>query len=262
MKKKKGKGIAMTFFSLGFVALFVAGIYVYTQKQIEPTVVYEYARDIPVNTQIEESDLKAVNVPASAVKDSMELELENIIGKYNSTKVFNGEYVMTANLEEKENVDPFESIDLSKLRQITIPANYVDALGGDVQRGDRIDLIYVGNESKDGKDFSYAKTIMKNVLVYATNTDDGYRYINQTQNIQGQVYDGGEDISANTETGGLGSVTLAVTLEQAEELSSRMQTGEVQIIGRFNDSEDYDTSGYINGDYEKVFSGSGNAETN
>lgn len=262
MKNKKGKGIAMTVLSLGFALLFVGGIYLYTQKQIEPTTVYEFAREMPVNTQIQEGDLRAVNVPASAINQTMELDKEKIVGKYNNTKVFNGEYVMTNNLVEKEEVDPFESMDLTKLRQITIPANYVDTLGGDIQRGDKIDLIYVGAESKDGKNFTYSRTIMTGVLVYATNTDDGYRYINQTQNIKGQVYDGGEDINGTGETGGLGTVTLAVTLEQAEEISSRMATGDIQIVGRFLESEDYDTSGYINGDYEKVFSGSGSAETN
>src|SRR5690625_54126 len=178
MKKKRGKGIAMTFFSFGFVVLFVAGVYLYTQNQIDPTVAYEFAREIPVNTQIERSDLKPVNIPSSAVNESMALDIDEIVGKYNNARVFPGQYVHRSNLVEGEEVDPFESIDLSKLRKVTIPANYVDALGGDIQRGDRVDLIYVGSENKDGKAFSYSRTVMNNVLVYATNTDDGFRYVN------------------------------------------------------------------------------------
>lgn len=260
--KKKGKGIAMTFFTGGFVALFVGGIYVYTQNQIEPVTAYEFSRDIPVNTKIEKSDLRSVSIPQSAVKENMILNPKEILGKYNNTKVYNGEYVIKSNLVEKEDVDPFESIDLTKLRMITIPADYASALGGDIQRGDRIDLIYVGEANKGEKDFTYAKTIMKDVLVYATNTDDGYKYVNQAENIKGQVYEGGEDIDTTGETGGLGSITLAVTLNQAEEIASRMKTGSIQIVGRFNESQDYDTAGYVNGDYEKIFSGAGNAETN
>lgn len=262
MKSKKGKGIAMTFFTLGFVVLFVAGVYLYTNKQIEPVTTYEFARDIPVNSKIEASDLRSVETPRSAVKDNMVLDPNEIVGKYNNTKVFDGEVVIKEKLVEKEEIDPFESIDLTKLRQITIPANYESALGGDVKPGDRIDLIYVGQESKNDKNFTYAKTIMTDVLVYATNTDDGYKYINKSQSIKGEVYEGGQDIDNTGETGGLGSITLAVTLQQAEEIASRMKTGEVQIVGRFAESQDYETTGYVNGDYEKIFSGTGNAETN
>ena len=260
--KKKGKGIAMMFFTGGFTLLFVGGIYLYTQKQIEPVTAYEFTRDIPVNTKLEKSDLRPVEVPKSAIKDSMILNPDEVVGMYNNTKVFEGEFVIKKNLVEKEDVDPFESMDLTKLRLITIPANYVSALGGDIKRGDRIDLIYVGQESKGEKDFTYAKTIMTDIPVYATNTDDGYRYVNKAHSVKGQSYEGGEDIDTTGETGGLGSITLAVTLQQAEEIASRMSTGEIQIVGRFAESQDYETAGFVNGDYEKVFAGEGNAETN
>lgn len=257
---KKGKGIAMTFFTGGFVALFVGGIYVYTQEQIKPTKVYEFARDIPVNTKIETSDLREVSIPKSALKDNMVLEKEEIVGKYNNTQVYEGEFVVKKNLVNKEDIDPFESMDLSKYRMITIPADYISALGGDIKRGDRIDLIFVGHANKNNKQFSYAKTVMSNILVYSTNTDDGYKYVNKSHNVKGEVYEG-EDTESQ-ETGGLGSITLAVTLQQAEELASRMKTGDIQIVGRFADSKDYNTAGFVNGDYEKIFAGQGNAETN
>lgn len=262
MKSKKSKGIAMTFFTGGFVALFVGSVYVYTHNQIEPTTAYEFARDIPANTKIESTDLQKVTVPKTAVTDYMLTDADDIVGKYNNTQVYSGEYVINKNLVEKEDVDPFESIDLSKLRMITIPASYGSALGGDIQRGQRIDLIYVGATSKDDKNFTYSKTIMKDVLVYSVNTDDGYKYINKASNVKGEVYEEGEDIDTEGESGSIGSITLAVTLQQAEEISSRMKTGDIQIVGRFDESVDYETSGYVNGDYEKVFSGHGNAETN
>lgn len=261
MASKRGKGIAMTFLTGGFVAIFVGGIYVYTQNEVQPTTVYEFSRDIPVNTKIEQSDLMKVQIPASAVTKTMVTDASKIIGSYNNTKVFNGEYVITNNLVAKEDIDPFESIDLSQLRLVSIPASYANTIGGDIKRGDKIDIIYTGSENKGEKDFSYSKTIMKNVLVYATNTDDGYKYVNKASNVKGEVEEGGEDIDANSESGGLGSITLAVTLQQAEEISSRLKTGSLQIVGRFDESVDYETAGYVNGDYEKIFSGSGNAET-
>lgn len=260
MKSKKGKGIAMTFFTGGFVALFVAGVFYYTQREIEPVTVYEFARDIPANTEIQATDLEPVTIPRSAVKDSMVRNPEEVIGKYNNTKVFDGEFVIKENLVDKEEVDPFESIDLTKLRKISLPASYETTMGGNIKRGDRVDLIYIGSVSKGDKNFTYAKTFMKDVLVYEVNTGDGFKYVDHSQSVKG-VEPGGEDINTNTKTGDLASVTLAVTLDQAEEISSRMQTGEIRVVGRFTDSQDYDSAGYIIGDYEKIFTGTGNAET-
>lgn len=260
MKNKKGKGIAMTFFTGGFVVLFVAGVFYYTQREIEPVTVYEFARDIPANTEIQPTDLKPVTIPRSAVKDSMIQNPEEVVGKYNNTKVFSGEFVMRENLVNREEVDPFESIDLTKLRKISIPASYETTMGGNIKRGDRVDLIYIGTVSKGEKHFTYAKTFMKDVLVYEVNTGDGFKYVDHSQSVKG-AKPGGEDINTNPNTGDLASVTLAVTLDQAEEIASRMQTGEVRIVGRFADSQDYESAGYIIGDYEKIFTGTGNAET-
>lgn len=260
MKSKKGKGIAMTFFTGGFVALFVGFVFYYTQNEIKPVTVYEFARDIPANTEIAASDLKAVTIPKSAVKENMVRNPKMIIGKYNNTKVFTGEFVIKENLVEKDKVDPFESIDLTKLRKITIPASYETTIGGNIKRGDTVDLIYIGEVSKGEKRFTYAKTIMKDVLVWEVNTGDGYKYVDRSQSVKG-TKPGGEDINTNTESGDLASVTLAVTLDQAEEIASRMETGEIRVVGRFEESQDYESAGYVIGDYEKIFTGSGNAET-
>src|SRR5690606_29499247 len=99
---------------------------------------------------------------------------KDIVGKYNNTKVFNGEFVINNNLVAKEEVDPFESIDLTKLRMVTIPATYEDTLGGNIKSGDRVDLIYIGKGDGTDKDFTYGKTFMKDVLVYSTTTADGF----------------------------------------------------------------------------------------
>lgn len=264
MKNKKGKKIAMMFLQGGLVMAFAGGFYVYTEKQIEPVTVYQFNRDIAPNTQISASDLSKVQIPKKAVNESIELNPSDIIGKYNSTKVFKNEYVITSNLVKKENIDPFESIDLTKLRKISIPVTYAEGLGGNIKKGDRIDLVYVGEESKNDKDFSYSKTFMKDVLIYATTTAEGYEYKDRTQNVKGDVgsLEGEELGGGGEDTGELAQLTLAVTLDQAEEITARLKTGEIRIVGRFTDSQNYDSSGYIQGDFEKVFSGEGIAENN
>lgn len=260
----KGKKMAMMFLQGSAVLLFAGGGYVYVQNQVEPVTVYQFNRDIAPNTQISESDLVKVEVPKKGITPSFALSEKEIIGKYNSTKVFQSEYVTKSNLVKKENIDPFESIDLTKLRKISIPVTYSEGLGGNIKKGDRIDLVYIGKETKNNKQFSYSKTFMKDVLIYATTTEEGFEYKDRTQNVKGEVGNiEGEDLSGGgQDTGKLASMTLAVTLDQAEEITARLQTGEIRLVGRFTDSQDYDSSGYIQGDFEKIFSGEGMAENN
>lgn len=260
----KGKKVATMFLQGSAVILFAGGGYVYTQNQIEPVTAYQFNRDIAPNTQISESDLSKVEVPKKGVNPTLVLDTKEIIGKYNSTKVFQSEFVIKSNLVEKENIDPFESIDLTKLRQISIPVSYSEALGGAIKKGDRLDLVYIGTASKDNKEFSYSKTFMNDVLVYATTTEEGFEYKDRTQNVKGEVGNiEGQDLSSGgQDTGKLAQVTLAVTLDQAEEITARLQTGKISIIGRFLDSQSYDSAGYIQGDFQKIFSGEGVAENN
>lgn len=259
----KGKKIAMMLLQATGVLVFSGGFYVYTQKQIEPVKVYQFSRDIAPNTQISASDLIEVEIPEKAVNSTFELSMDDIIGKYNSTKVYKNEYVVKPNIVSKDNVDPFESLDLSKLRKVSIPVTYSEGIGGNVKRGDRIDLIYVGQESKDGKSYSYSKTFMSDVLVYAATTSEGFEYRDRTQNVKGeQAVEEGKELEAQADTGELAQLILAVTLDQAEEIQARMKTGNIRVAGQFNKSEEYDTSGYIHGDFSKVFSGEGIAESN
>lgn len=260
----KGKKMAQMILQGSAVLIFAGGGYVYTQNQVEPVTAYQFNRDIAPNTQISDSDLVKVQVPKKGVNPTFVLNKEEVVGKYNSTKVFKDEYVIKSNLVKKENIDPFESIDLTKLRKISIPVTYTEGLGGNIKKGDRIDLVYVGKESKNNKQFSYSKAFMKDVLIYATTTDEGFEYKDRTENVKGEVgnIEGEELGSGGQDTGKLAQLTLAVTLDQAEEITARLQTGEIRIVGRFSDSQDYDSAGYIQGDFEKVFSGEGLAENN
>lgn len=277
----KGKKIAITFLQAGGVILFAGGFYVFTQNQIKPTTVYEFNRNMDTNVKVTASDLVKTQIPKDAVKGNFVTNPNQIVNKYVSSPVYKGQYVIKDNLINKGETDPFKDIDLSKMRLVTLTANYEKTLGGNIQHGDSIDLVYVGKGKKDNQDFIYAKTFMKNILVYNTTTADGYNYIDHTHNIKGQITDSskttsqgnsttssassGTSTSANpngSDTGKLATITIAVTPEQAEEISARQATGQIKVVGQFDEAKDIDTSGYIQGNYNKVFSGQGNAEAN
>lgn len=265
MKKNR---IAILIGEIGLVIACAGGFYVFNQQEIKPTEVYTFAKNIPTNTQISANDLKKVIVPANAVTSDFARSPGEIVGKYLNTKVFEGEYVTSPKLIDKDEIDPFESIDLSKLRKISLPINFVEGLGGNIQRGDRIDLVYTGEGAKssgdnttDTKKFLYSKTILQDVLVYSVTTDEGLLYSDKSQS-RAESGQSGEDIATAGEGGEMSTITLAVTLDQAEEITARMKSGELRIVGRFSDSTNYDSVGYVVGDYDKIYTGAGLAEAN
>lgn len=236
--------------------------YFYTQTQISPIEAYVFNNKLSVNQEISEADIKKVEIPQSAVTSNFALNKEEIIGKYVATDIEAGQYVYKFNLLEEGELDVFKSMDMTKLRKISIPISYTGAFGGNINRGDSVDLVYTGSgkgRSAEGSDlsFQYSKVFLQNVLVYNVTTSEGFPYIDHTSyNFSEHA---GEEVTPNMEE--VAVVTLAVTLEQAEEITARLAAGNIRMVGRFNEHESYETLGFVLGDYEKVFSASVNAET-
>lgn len=243
----------------GLLVAFAGGFYFFTQTQIAPTEVYTYARDISVNTVIQESDLTKKFVPKDAVTADMVTNKEEVIGKAIATKVYPGEYVIKQKLIEANQIDPFEQMDLSNYRKISIAVDMKDAVGGNIKKGDRVDLSFVAEASVEGenKEFTYSKTFLQDVLVYNVIDDGGKKYIDQTEGTTTMINENGEVV----ESGTLAVVTLAVTGSQAEEIEARLEKGKIKILGRFEESVDTSTPGYILGDYAPVITTPANPET-
>ena len=240
----------------GLLLAFSSGFYVFTQMQVKPMDIYVYTKDISANTVLQESDLSKKTIPADAVTKNMITDKKDAVGKVVATKVYPGQYAIKQNLIEENEVDPFEKIDLSTYRKISIAIEMEDAVGGNLKRGDRVDLSFVASaevEDED-KEFTYAKTFMQDILVYNVVDDNGKKYVDQTESTG--VIDGEE-----IESGTLAVVTLAVTGDQAEEIQARMEKGKIKILGRFESSENNETKGYTLGEYGTVSSKNVNPES-
>lgn len=261
--KKSGK-IALTVLQFGVVAAMAGGFWWNTQSAMQPTVVYKLAQDVPLNSKIGPTDFVKVEIPKDAVTKSMIQNPEEYIDLHASSKLFADQYATKDMFVTQDDVDPFEIEDLSKLRKATLPATYVDAVGGHVKYGDRVDLVYVDEgEAGEGGTFTYSNIFMQDVLVYSVTTEDGFRYEDRTERVKGSAVASSEDEEvASEDTGNLSQITLAVTPAQAEELAARVETGTVKIVGRFKESKNQDPAGFIIGDYEKVFTGNQLGETN
>lgn len=263
MKKKRTLILGL---QIVLLVVTVFAFMTYTKSEIQPVKAYVFAGNLAANAKITEADVKAVSVPASAVTSEFALNPDDFIGKYVGMDVLGGSFVYDAQIVEEGKLDPFLSMDLSKYRKISLPISYVDGFGGDIMRGDKVDLVFTGQgTSKDaqGTDqkFQYSKTFMQDLIVYSVTTADGYDYLSPVNGGGEKDPETGEQISATTSSDEMSVITLAVTLDQAEEIAARMEQGKIRMVARFSDNESYETLGFVLGQYSKVFSAPANAET-
>lgn len=258
MKKKRIIILALQVVII-LVSVFMLNNYV--KNQIKPTEAYVYAKNINDSTKpLKENDIKKVVIPKQAINKSFALNEKEILDMCVDSKVKAGQYIYKNQLIKLEEVDIFKTLDLSKYRKISLPITFVDSLAGNIKKGDKVDLVYTSSGSTTGEDsssFNYSKVFMQDVLIYSVNTSEGYQYEDRSDYSKDDYT---EEKSSNDKQN-IQSITLAVTLEQAEEIEVRTNTGKVRLLGRFDDSKTYNTLGYVLGDYEKIFSGQGFAET-
>lgn len=265
--KIKNKRIIILFLQIIVVIGTAFLFWNYTNKEVNPTSVYIYANDInDITKEITNNDIKKITIPHKAIQADFALKVDDIIGKHVDGKVKSGQFVYKNQLIDLDEIDIFDTINLNKYRKISLPINFVEGLAGEIKRGDKIDLIYTGvgvYESENRmslSNFTYSTTFLQDILVYSVNTNEGYKHIDKSSFTETEAKE-----TAKLETEGkqsLGIITLAVTLEDAEEIIARSNTGLISFVGRFKDSKNYESLGYVMGDYEKIFTGYGNAETN
>lgn len=265
MKKRRIIALAL---QMVVIVVSLIALNTYTKNQVKPTEVYVYSRNInSTERPLEETDIRKIVIPRSAVSENFALNKEDIVGKYVDTKVMGNQYIYKNQLVELEKIDPFKNLDLSRYRKISLPVDLASGISGTIKRGDTVDLIYVSSgsvvndEERKGGSFNYSKIFMQDVLVYSVNDSDGVVIEDASNEFRGEKsnYLGASEETTNRSP--VSYITLAVELEQAEEINTRLTRGNIKILGRFDDSKNYNTLGYVLGDYEKIFSGRGYAET-
>lgn len=241
------------------VIVSVGGIVFYMNSQTATSEVFIYNKNfIESNQIVTEDDIRSATIPTVAVTQDFALKKEEIVGRYAQTGVKVGQYVYKEQLTEAAEKDEFETLDMKEYRKVSLPIDMVEGLSGNIEKGDKIDLVFSGKGVKNTGDlytateFNYSATFLQNVLVYSVNTADGYLFEGYSDVAEGTAVDENGEPIKNSK---MGIITLAVTLEQAEEIYSRRQVGTVSFVGRFEESQDVETFGYAVGDYGPVFSG-------
>jgi len=250
------------------IVLIIAFVFTYKQYvefSLQPTEVYMYARNLDVGVKITERDLTATPLSQMTLQNNMIMvgNKNEVVGKYTITKAIKNTIVYREQLGDITSVDKFASLDLSNSRVIALPMSYSTGVAGDLERGDRIDLMFTASASAENGDesasFSYSKIFMQNVPIYQINTGSGFKFTAHAHEDAYVTTEDGSTVAQSYEAPA--SISLIVTPEQAEEIHTRLLVGEIIFVKRFEESETHETLGFVIGEYGKIFAGNANAET-
>lgn len=282
---KNKKKVVVLLIQIFVIIIFILTYKSYTDTIVKPIEVYMFARNMEAGTKITEKDIVIGTVSSTSYNPSMILasDIGSIIGRYTTTKVFKSNYCYIEQFGDLNQTDRFSSLDLTNARIISVPVDLLNDVGGYLEEGDRIDLIFSGQgestivnvtTQEDGSSsqgtsggsdkFYYSKVVMPDLIVYKVVNGSGYKYISRANRYTGQQPENIDSYlldTADVDSGNIGAVLLIVTPEQAEEIKARQQVGTLNILKRFDESETHETLGYVLGNYGKVFSGNANAET-
>lgn len=253
-RRKTSRLTAILVINVGLVVAAFLAIDQYIEKSIDEEVVYTYARSIPPDTQISESDLKAIKVSRKAITDHVVTDPAEVVGKFTGAKIDEGELVDKRKVVEEGQINPLTELpeeDAKKMRKISISIDLLSTWGGALGKGDRVDLIFTGKTAGDSmEDVTYSKIFMQNVLVYDVLSSSGSSYIKPEDRppivIDDTNPESAEAAQAELERrSDVQMAILAVTPKQYEEIRLRMELGKVELVGRFEDSTNVKTKGYV-----------------
>lgn len=267
------------------VIIFVMSYKSYTDTVMKPIKVYMWAREIKENVQIKETDVVVGEVSSTDYTANMILASDSkaIIGSYTTSRVYPDSYAYYKQIGEvSATTTDLTNLDLTNARVISIPCNVEKDAGAFFSEGDKVDLMFTADGSAtivnptsaegdqqgnsntaSASSFTYSKIFMEEVVIYKTLTNDGYKTSTRADRFNGESVAGVDvsDTSVEVDSGGIDVLLVIVTPEQAEEIKTRQQKGNITLVKRFEESETHESLGYVMGNYGKVFAGNANAET-
>lgn len=205
-----------------------------TKTDIEYIDIYVARLEIPARTVVKDEMLEKIQVPKET-KVAMGLtDKSQIVGKLTKDRIIKGEPVLMERLYTGDKTNMAFVIPSGK-RAVTIGVNEVSEVGDFILPGDNVDIIATFDEatlSVGGRNIyypKYTKVILQNVQVLGTG---------QSMQVKKEEK---KELPA--------SVTLAVTLEEAERLVLADESGVLRLaLKPAADNKTIQTSGVVKDD--------------
>ena len=191
------------------------------QPAIEETVpIYVALENINLNDPIDDGMVSLQEWPKSKVPVGAITTWEDLEDRRPRTVIFAGEPLMDGKLMGKgQRHDPISGIP-PKMRLKTVSVDARKSAAGLLSPGDRVDVqIYVKRNEREGIPNSFTKIFLQNIRVYA---------VDQSVSRDAE----GDDARSVAKT-----VSLVVTPEQANRITTAENLGEISLIPRHPDDD-------------------------
>ncbi|MBP2626269.1 MAG: Flp pilus assembly protein CpaB [Firmicutes bacterium] len=174
--------------------------------------------DIPPKTKITPEMVGEVKVPPEYIQPGAVASLDKVVGIVTREHIVSGEQVSERRLIREGKSVGFTGIIPRDKRAVTVAVNEVTGVAGFVKAGDYTDIVVTFDAGTVGDNVSYV--LMQNVLVLAANRDTEIGATNTT------VKDSTKELSKT------GTVTMAVTPDEAAQLTLAEEKGKIRLILR------------------------------
>lgn len=167
-------------------------------------------KDIKPKERITADQVEVKKVPEEMAHFEAAARLDQVVGFFAKDAILSGEQILVPKL-----IKGFEDYGIvikipAGYRAMTVPVDQVVSVAGFIRPGDYVDVVAGFNEMVMGENI--ARVILQNVLVLATDQD-------LSEDKRDPVVE-------------LKTVTVAVTLEEAEKLALALDQGKVRIVLR------------------------------
>lgn len=281
MNKKKKMKVLIAELVLFVFAIIAIVIWISNEKK--EILIYDYARTIEYdeteNYALTEADIAEAYIMQADMQEEYITAKDQILGMYITRDTSKGSHIMKSQLSKEPTAIKDNGVsELADYRKIYLPINYANAFAGDIAAGDRVDLMFqesgsgmpveeiAGLAGSDtGISYSSSRIFMQNIPVFQVYGADGSVYTRrETDPVTLNKYNGelSTDGTTTQTYGAPAYVALTVTAPQYEEISTRLMSGTVTLVCRFDESQDVETNGYlvIKGTGANTYAGEGNFE--
>jgi pilus assembly protein CpaB len=179
--------------------------------------------DLPARSVITRDQLLTVDVPASARHPRALTSVGDVVGKFTTDPIYAGEQILAAHVVDKVPGSTLASRVPEGRRAVGINVNEASTSGGLIGPGDHVDVIAVLKQDRVG--VNTATVILQDIQVLAV-----------AQTIVGTEDRQVKDDKSAPATGAK-TVTLAVTLEEAQRLALADEFGSLRLALRRSDDK-------------------------
>lgn len=185
-------------------------------EQVSITPVPKVRTDIPAGTVVKAEQIYTAQIAPDTIPEGAILSEKDALGSVAKTTIYSGEFLMRDRLSKPGSPAGLSALIPEGFRAITLRVDDTTSVAGFIRPGHHVDVLTTIDTRGTGRE-SISKVILQNVKVVATGQE-----LEETEEEQGD----------KNKTKLVPTVTVIVTLEQAERLALADYAGDIRLVLR------------------------------